>query len=974
MYTALNNFRYGLDSRRSELSAVPGTLVEALDGHITQGGEFEKRKAFVKTTLPLDSNNNPVVGSVVTALGIYVFSTDALVAVNAPLIYQQLLHPKTVAGLGAVVLTSIVASDQFNNLPFVAAQFADGSVFCYYNGALVTDFTSGLVASFMTTNAQVAANLTAMTNAVGLYTALQDSSTLAHEFDLFSQPGNEYTIATQIAATCNITVSTNQDTSYTSGNVFSTNGLNAVNGSVLTIGGQVYRFRNTLAQAYDVQIGAGIADSVSNLYLAINASGVVGTNYYAGTLVNANVYAQNLILANTPSFQFVAFVTNIEGQVQNNLIGLGYAEEAATVPKAIAIQASGQFKIQAFAPAQYATAVISKDGSTTMPTVGTTITINGIVYTFTTNTALVGGILIPAAGVGAVSQSDVLMLNIIHTINNLQFYRIGVTLVQAGFPPFTGAGLTNTFFTAGALIGTGSTASFILTANAVGSAANAYAISRSGASAHVTVPATFTGGVSSAITAITVGPTAAWGTIVTSGVNPANNATVTIGGVTYTFVTATPAATNQVFIGANAQIALMNLVQAINFTGVQLLDYDVNGPNQQVLAADTLNGNTVLLVARNPGSAGNALVLATSSATLTLSGATLLNGADLVSLMPSAVSGLVSQTAADFANSVLLAINNYTSTSGYYATLVANTVYIYSQAGNSFSNNAVVTVTVAGQVCIGFCAVEFFYPAIVNNNSVIGLTGWLREIQISGVKQLNGVTSYQCGPGQTYATIELMLAQVATDFNANTAHAGVAGNAFAMVAIGAALYISKLVTASTDAPLSVNVVTNTSGTSGASSDQMSSAALGQDNLLAVASPNYVNFIRHAAGGTFQRNSLLTPNSIGTDAALWALGGGDLLALSLTLKGLGLFSSQKMVTDSYSPVICTCQASGGYPPYRYTWQWMSGDAGFIASNPTNTSITFFRQDTAGSQTSYWSCLVTDSLGNFANSNQIRVHQP
>ena len=42
----------GLDTRRSELTSQPGTLEVLQNAHINQGGEIEKRKAFVATTLP----------------------------------------------------------------------------------------------------------------------------------------------------------------------------------------------------------------------------------------------------------------------------------------------------------------------------------------------------------------------------------------------------------------------------------------------------------------------------------------------------------------------------------------------------------------------------------------------------------------------------------------------------------------------------------------------------------------------------------------------------------------------------------------------------------------------------------------------------------------------------------------------------------------------------------------------------------
>lgn len=50
---SIGNFKFGLDARKSELTSVPGTLVQAENGHINEGAEFEKRKAFVlQGTLP----------------------------------------------------------------------------------------------------------------------------------------------------------------------------------------------------------------------------------------------------------------------------------------------------------------------------------------------------------------------------------------------------------------------------------------------------------------------------------------------------------------------------------------------------------------------------------------------------------------------------------------------------------------------------------------------------------------------------------------------------------------------------------------------------------------------------------------------------------------------------------------------------------------------------------------------------------
>jgi hypothetical protein len=66
---------------------------------------------------------------------------------------------------------------------------------------------------------------------------------------------------------------------------------NAVDAETVTIGSTVYRWKDTLAQAYDVKIGANAAASIVNLVAAINANGTPGTHYFAGTLVHPTVRA-----------------------------------------------------------------------------------------------------------------------------------------------------------------------------------------------------------------------------------------------------------------------------------------------------------------------------------------------------------------------------------------------------------------------------------------------------------------------------------------------------------------------------------------------------------------------------------------------------------------------------------------------------------------------------------------------------------
>ena len=63
-----------------------------------------------------------------------------------------------------------------------------------------------------------------------------------------------------------------------------------LDGATLTVGlfghTQSYRWKNTLASAYDVKIAGTLAGCASNFKAALNADGTPGTEYYAGTLAN----------------------------------------------------------------------------------------------------------------------------------------------------------------------------------------------------------------------------------------------------------------------------------------------------------------------------------------------------------------------------------------------------------------------------------------------------------------------------------------------------------------------------------------------------------------------------------------------------------------------------------------------------------------------------------------------------------------
>ena len=138
-YIIIEDFRGGLDRRRMDVHAPPGSLIELTNAHITRGGEIEKRPAFVEVCdLPSET-----VGLVSGGGSLYTFGTAAPTSVTFPdntpnnLIYQQLLHPSNAD------LVEIVDHEFYNEQIYVIARFADGRTYHYYDGVRILDWFPG---------------------------------------------------------------------------------------------------------------------------------------------------------------------------------------------------------------------------------------------------------------------------------------------------------------------------------------------------------------------------------------------------------------------------------------------------------------------------------------------------------------------------------------------------------------------------------------------------------------------------------------------------------------------------------------------------------------------------------------------------------------------------------------------------------------------------------------------------------------
>lgn len=79
--------------------------------------------------------------------------------------------------------------------------------------------------------------------------------------------------------------------------VLTSDNTNVSDGDTVTVGTTVYRFKNTMSQAYDVKIGTDADTTLLNLAKAINGSGIAGTNYFAGTVAHTLVTSSATVTA-----------------------------------------------------------------------------------------------------------------------------------------------------------------------------------------------------------------------------------------------------------------------------------------------------------------------------------------------------------------------------------------------------------------------------------------------------------------------------------------------------------------------------------------------------------------------------------------------------------------------------------------------------------------------------------------------------
>lgn len=272
----VREFTGGLDTRRMPETTPGGVLIQGLDGHITRGGEFEKRAAFVATyTLPAGQT----VGLAKQRVGLVVFGDGPTPAgLDAGVSYQQLQHPD-----GDQALVSVPSFDLFGGKIYAVGVFADGTRHHFYDGVRVTDWFDGRArASFQITDggeniavaAQGSFNISGGTLGGGNEITDVTVNGVSIVSGAIAHTGDDETTADAVAADITATVSVPDYTAFAAGSqvvIVAVDPGVAANGRVVAVnpGGDV--------TVDAIQNMAGGSASTTSFVTSVTIDGVLAT-------------------------------------------------------------------------------------------------------------------------------------------------------------------------------------------------------------------------------------------------------------------------------------------------------------------------------------------------------------------------------------------------------------------------------------------------------------------------------------------------------------------------------------------------------------------------------------------------------------------------------------------------------------------------------------------------------------------------
>lgn len=135
-YHVVDNFRAGMDRRRPAFAADPGTLWDAINVHLTRGGDVETRKAFIpKYTLPEGTHGLAAIGGTLAVFG----SETQPTGMPAGVRYTQCAKPPPGVDY-TMVMERVIDVEEYRGKAYVVSEFTDGKIAHHYDGTNVADW------------------------------------------------------------------------------------------------------------------------------------------------------------------------------------------------------------------------------------------------------------------------------------------------------------------------------------------------------------------------------------------------------------------------------------------------------------------------------------------------------------------------------------------------------------------------------------------------------------------------------------------------------------------------------------------------------------------------------------------------------------------------------------------------------------------------------------------------------------------
>lgn len=131
-YVVVEDFKLGMDRRRDRASGAPGALWLGKNVHITRGGDIQRRKKFVEFAELPEAQTYDLAA---VSGQLFVFGPNETPSGMPPeVVYQRLQHPDDEA------MTSVLSWTTFDGKLYAAAEYEDGAVYHYYDGARATEW------------------------------------------------------------------------------------------------------------------------------------------------------------------------------------------------------------------------------------------------------------------------------------------------------------------------------------------------------------------------------------------------------------------------------------------------------------------------------------------------------------------------------------------------------------------------------------------------------------------------------------------------------------------------------------------------------------------------------------------------------------------------------------------------------------------------------------------------------------------